>query len=110
MPGVREAIEQKAYAEADVEITRVARALERETLSSRGFPPARTAAMSVTRNVAETRPRRSETMSNFLVAAHRAPRARLLEELNYMNLEEIRGFCSERRNPYRIMAESAAAR
>ena len=31
MPGVREAIEQKEYAEADVEITRVASALERET-------------------------------------------------------------------------------
>jgi N-acetylated-alpha-linked acidic dipeptidase len=30
MPGVREAIEQKTYAEADVEIVRVARALDRE--------------------------------------------------------------------------------
>jgi len=34
-------------------------------------------------------------------------RARLLKELNYMNLEEIRGFCSERGIPYRIMAGSA---
>ena len=30
MPGVREAIEQKNYAEAEAEIVRVARALERE--------------------------------------------------------------------------------
>ena len=30
MPGVREAIEQKNYAEAEREIARVARALERE--------------------------------------------------------------------------------
>jgi len=28
---------------------------------------------------------------------------RLLAELNYMNLEEIRGFCSERQIPYRIV-------
>jgi hypothetical protein len=31
MPGVREGIEQKAYAEAEREATRVAKALERET-------------------------------------------------------------------------------
>jgi N-acetylated-alpha-linked acidic dipeptidase len=31
LPGVREAIEQKAYAEAEAEIVRVARALDRET-------------------------------------------------------------------------------
>jgi N-acetylated-alpha-linked acidic dipeptidase len=30
MPGVREAIEQKQYAEADTEIARVAKAVERE--------------------------------------------------------------------------------
>ena len=30
MPGVREAIEQKEYAEAEIEIARVAKALERE--------------------------------------------------------------------------------
>ncbi len=30
MPGPREAIEQKAYADADAEIVRVAKALERE--------------------------------------------------------------------------------
>src|SRR6478735_7437646 len=31
--------------------------------------------------------------------------ARLLEELNYMNLEEIRGFCVPRGIPYKIVAE-----
>src|SRR6478672_4745324 len=46
-------------------------------------------------------------MSNFLSQLTASERARLLEELNYMNLEEIRGFCSERGIPYRIMAESA---
>src|SRR3954463_9353222 len=33
--------------------------------------------------------------------------ARFLEELNYLNLEEIRGFCSARGIPYRIVAEDA---
>src|SRR5436189_1754976 len=46
-------------------------------------------------------------MSNVLSQLSASERTRLLEELNYMNLEEIRGFCSERRIPYRIMAESA---
>ena len=46
-------------------------------------------------------------MSNFLSQLTASARARLLEELNYMNLEEIRGFCSARGIPYRIMAESA---
>ena len=46
-------------------------------------------------------------MSNFLSQLTASERARLLDELNYMNLEEIRGFCSERGIPYRIMAESA---
>jgi len=32
MPGVREAIEQKSYAEAETEIGRVAKALEREAV------------------------------------------------------------------------------
>ena len=32
-------------------------------------------------------------------------RARFLEELNYMNLEEIRGFCAARGIPYKIVAE-----
>src|SRR5215471_11636346 len=44
-------------------------------------------------------------MSNFLSVLTKSERRRLLEELNYMNLEEIRGFCSERGIPYRIMAE-----
>jgi hypothetical protein len=46
-------------------------------------------------------------MSNFLSQLTPSARARLLEELNYMNLEEIRDFCSERGIPYRIMAETA---
>ena len=44
-------------------------------------------------------------MSNVLSQLSKAEQARLLEELNYMNLEEIRGFCSERGIPYRIMAK-----
>src|SRR6476619_380982 len=43
-------------------------------------------------------------MSNFLSQLTIRERKRLLEELNYMNLEEIRGFCSERAIPYRIVA------
>src|SRR5262245_29688715 len=46
-------------------------------------------------------------MSNFLSQLTKSEQARLLEELNYMNLEEIRGFCSERGIPYRIVAESS---
>ena len=42
---------------------------------------------------------------NFLSKLTKAEQARLFEELNYMNLEEIRGFCSERGIPYKIMAE-----
>ena len=44
-------------------------------------------------------------MPNFLSQLTISERERLLEELNYMNLEEIRVFCSERRIPYRIVAE-----
>src|ERR1700741_3900833 len=44
-------------------------------------------------------------MSNFLSQLTKSEHARLLDELNYMNLEEIRGFCSERGIPYRIVAE-----
>jgi hypothetical protein len=44
---------------------------------------------------------------NFLSQLTKSERARLLEELNYMNLEEIRGFCSERGIPYRVMAQYA---
>ena len=46
-------------------------------------------------------------MSNLLSQLTATERARLLDELNYMNLEEIRGFCSKRGIPYRIVAESA---
>ena len=34
-------------------------------------------------------------MSNLLSQLTKSQQARLLEELNYTNLEEIRGFCSE---------------
>ena len=44
-------------------------------------------------------------MSNLLSQLTRSERTRLLEEVNYMNLEEIRRFCSERGIPYRIAAE-----
>ena len=44
-------------------------------------------------------------MSNLLSRLTKSEQARLLEELNYMNLEEIRGFCSARGIPYRIVAE-----
>src|SRR5512141_1363065 len=44
-------------------------------------------------------------MPNYLSQLTKSEQARLLEELNYMNLEEIRGFCSERGIPYRIVAE-----
>ena len=44
-------------------------------------------------------------MANLLSQLTKREQARLLEEMNYMNLEEIRGFCSERGIPYRIVAE-----
>src|SRR5206468_2102730 len=44
-------------------------------------------------------------MPNFLSRLTKSEQARLLEELNYMNLEEIRGFCSARGIPYRVVAE-----
>src|SRR5919198_3985713 len=44
-------------------------------------------------------------MPNFLSQLTKSEQGRLLEELNYMNLEEIRGFCSARGIPYKIMAE-----
>jgi hypothetical protein len=49
-------------------------------------------------------------MSNLLAQLTKSERARLLEELNYMNLEEIRGFCSERAIPYRIVAEYSSGK
>jgi hypothetical protein len=42
-------------------------------------------------------------MPNVLSQLTAGERTRLLEELNYMNLEELRGFCSERGIPYRIL-------
>src|SRR5678816_3018570 len=44
-------------------------------------------------------------MANLLSKLTKKERVRLLEEMNYMNLAEIRGFCTERRIPYRIVAE-----
>jgi hypothetical protein len=44
-------------------------------------------------------------MANFMAQLTKSEQARLLEELNYMNLAEIRAFCSERGIPYRIVAE-----
>jgi len=49
-------------------------------------------------------------MSNVLLQLTKGERARLLEELNYLNLEEIRGFCLDRGIPYRIAAESRNGR
>ena len=46
-------------------------------------------------------------MPNVLSQLTKSEQARLLEELNYMNLEEIRGFCSARGIPYRIVVESS---
>ena len=44
-------------------------------------------------------------MPNLLSSLTKADQARLLEELNYMNLEEIRGFCVRRGIPFKVMAE-----
>ena len=44
-------------------------------------------------------------MSNLLSQLTKREETRFLEALNYMNLAEIRGFCSERGIPYRIVAE-----
>lgn len=46
-------------------------------------------------------------MSNSLSQLTKSERARLLEELNYLNLGEIHGFCSGRGIPYKIVAESS---
>ena len=48
---------------------------------------------------------KGKAMSNLLSQITKTERARLLEELNYLNLEEIRGFCSARGIPYKIVAE-----
>ena len=44
-------------------------------------------------------------MPNFLSQLTKAEQARLLEELNYMNLDEIRGFCFPRGIPYKVVVE-----
>src|SRR3954453_9994440 len=44
-------------------------------------------------------------MPNFLSQLTKSEQERLLEELNYMNLEEIRAFCSESGIPYRVVDE-----
>ena len=44
-------------------------------------------------------------MPSLLTQLTKSEQARLLEELNYLNLEEIRGFCAERGISYRIMSE-----
>ena len=44
-------------------------------------------------------------MSNFLSQLTKGEQTLLLADLNYMNLEEIRGFCAQRGIPYRIVAE-----
>ena len=49
-------------------------------------------------------------MPNFLSRLTKGEQARLLEELNYMNLDEIRGFCVPRGIPYRIVAEDSSGK
>jgi hypothetical protein len=49
-------------------------------------------------------------MPNFLLHLTKGEQARLLEELNYLNLEEIRGFCSDRGIPYKILAQHPKGR
>jgi hypothetical protein len=44
-------------------------------------------------------------MPNLLSQLSKSDRARLLEELNYLNLAEIRGFCSVHSIPWKILAE-----
>ena len=44
-------------------------------------------------------------MTNLLSQLTKDAQARFLEELNYLNLGEIRGFCSDRGIPYRILAQ-----
>ena len=46
-------------------------------------------------------------MPNLLSQLTKDAQARFFSELNYMNLEEIRGFCSDRGIPYKIVAGHA---
>ena len=49
-------------------------------------------------------------MPNFLSKLTKGEQARLVEELNYMNLDEIRGFCLPRGIPYKIVAEYSSGK
>jgi hypothetical protein len=49
-------------------------------------------------------------MPNLLSQLTKGERARLLEELNYMNLEEVHRFCSGHGIPYKVMAEHSDGR
>jgi hypothetical protein len=49
-------------------------------------------------------------MPNFLSKLTKGEQARLLEELNYMNLDEIRGFCVPRGIPYKIVVEHSSGK
>ena len=49
-------------------------------------------------------------MTNFLSKLTKSEQARLLEELNYMNLDEIRRFCFPRGIPYKILAEYSSGK
>lgn len=44
-------------------------------------------------------------MPNLLTQLTKDAQARFLAELNYLNLAEIRGFCSDRGIPYKILSE-----
>ena len=69
----------------------------------RAMPHARVSLCTTTR-LSQSRDN-SRCLSNLLSQLTRPEQARLLEELNYMNLQEIRGFCSARGIPYRIVVE-----
>jgi hypothetical protein len=49
-------------------------------------------------------------MPNFLAQLTREEQAQLREDLNYLNLEEIRSFCSTRGIPYKIVAKYPGGR
>ena len=49
-------------------------------------------------------------MPHFLSKLTTSEQARLLEELNYMNLDEIRGFCFPRGIPYKVIAEYSSGK
>lgn len=48
-------------------------------------------------------------MPNLLSQLTKDEQSRLLDELNYLNLGEIRGFCSERSIPYKILSHRSQA-